>query len=227
MVAITQAQQAWKGFYSNKKSNYISSPGSQLLTRLLMGKYVHGASNDYEGVRVLDVGCGYGYNLVTCGLLGMDLYGCDIDSIIVDNAHGSLQKYDFMADLRVGCMDNIPFDDNCFDMLIAWNVIHYAGNQFLLDKVFEEFRRVLRIGGRFWLMTTAPKSYLYEGAIVNGCEYIINRSDFRKGIKTYCFGHEKDLINVLEKNFNNVKVGRSTEDLFGVVEDHYFATAVC
>ena len=229
-MITTTPSQAWKSYYSKNVPKFIASPGNQLLLRLLKGNYVNGLPLDYTGFKVIDVGCGFGFNLITCGLLGMDLYGCDLDMTIIDKANLVLQREGFNAKLRVGQMEDIPFDDDQFDILIAWNVIHYAGDEVSVKRVLGEFRRVLRVGGRLWLMTTGPNSYLYEGAyegaIVEGNKYFIRGKDFRKGMQTYCFENEKQLSSMLETYFHNVKVGRSYENLFGRIEDHYFSTAL-
>jgi SAM-dependent methyltransferase len=218
----------WMKYYREALPEYIASPGSQLLLRLLRGRFIEDLPSGYTGCRVLDVGCGRGFNLVTCGLLGMELFGCDIAPPILGPARTVLESYHLKADLRSGGMETIPFPEleGTFDILIAWNVIHYAGNEKAVLETFTAFARMLRSGGRLWLYSTGPDSWLYKGASIEGNERIIRVGDHRKGTRTFCFRDEGHLQELLQWEFIKVRTGRTTEDLFDRVEDHYLATAV-
>jgi len=183
-------------------------------------------SRDYEGKDVLEVGCGEGRNLVTCGLLGMNLSGCDIGADIVEKAAHRLGEWEMEADLRDGPMEDLPFEDASFDLVIAWKVIHYTGTDEKMARALSEFARVLRPGGRLLIETTGPLSYLLEGADIDGNLRTITRDEFRKGLTLYTFPTEDHMTQVLSTEFDEVLVGRTTDRLFGWVEDHYLAAAL-
>ena len=220
-------QDAWSGRYKSlpRDDHYIVSPGDQLLLRILKGKFIDGLSGNYEGQDVLEVGCGEGRNLVTCGLLGMNLHGCDIGDDIIEKAAHRLNQWEMTAEFRDAPMEALPYEDESFDMVIAWKVIHYSGSEENMRKALAEFRRVLRPGGVLLIETTAPKSYLYENADTNGNLWTITRDEFRKGLTLYCFNDEAELKAKLETEFDEVLVGRTTDQIFGWVEDHYLAFA--
>ncbi len=90
------------------------------------------------GDRVLDVGCGKGFQLaeLKLALPGLELYGIDISEYAIANAHESV------ADgLRVGNAARLPWEDNYFDYVFSITTLHnlYC---YELDKALREIQRV-------------------------------------------------------------------------------------
>jgi len=90
------------------------------------------------GDRVLDVGCGKGFQLYELALVvpGLEIYGIDISEYAVVNA------YDGVKDrLQVGNATSLPFDDRFFDYVFSINTLHNLFN-YELDAALREIVRV-------------------------------------------------------------------------------------
>lgn len=79
--------------------------------------------------------------------------GVDPDPRVVDNPH--------IHEGRVGFGEDIPYEDESFDLVICDNVLEHLENP---DEVFREVRRVLKPGGRFVAKTPNFWHYVAIGA---------------------------------------------------------------
>lgn len=95
------------------------------------------------GGLVADVGCGPGYVTRHLRDAGVDVFGIDLAPEMV-----AIARHDH-PDLRfeVGTMTDLDLaDDSVAGIVAFWSVIHVPDHA--VPSVFEEFRRVLRPGGR-------------------------------------------------------------------------------
>lgn len=94
-----------------------------------------------RGTRVLDVGCGSGEALALARFRGSEVWGIDPASDLLRIAKERVPA----ADLRVGGMDELPYEDDAFDAVLHVNSLMYGA-----DKVgaLREARRVLADDGR-------------------------------------------------------------------------------
>ena len=91
------------------------------------------------GDRVLDVGCGKGFQLVELqkAVPGLIVHGIDISEYAIENAHESVRD-----SLVSGTAAKLPFPDNYFDYVFSINTIH---NLFIYD-LFDAMREIERVG---------------------------------------------------------------------------------
>jgi SAM-dependent methyltransferase len=109
-----------------------------------------------SGARVLEVGCGYGRNLVALATLPAGLLvGCDV-------AHGELLKARARVTARPGatpaCLvrqqpDRLPFRDGGFDLVVLWQVLEHVIGVAAKRALIAECVRVLRPGGHLLVET--------------------------------------------------------------------------
>lgn len=119
---------------------------SETLVRLFKGNYIPNLQKDKSGLKILDVGCGNGNNTVFFKSIGFDAYGVEIDQEIIDYLN---KKFNTAGvSFRQGLNSKLPFEDNTFDFLVSWNVIHYEGNHENILRALEEYKRVLKPSGR-------------------------------------------------------------------------------
>ncbi len=93
------------------------------------------------GRRVLDAGCGSGQALLLAAAAGASVTGLDAAELMVARARTRLPE----ADLRVGDIQELPFDAASFDVVTSFNVLQYAADE---DAAAAELARVVVPGGR-------------------------------------------------------------------------------
>jgi ubiquinone/menaquinone biosynthesis C-methylase UbiE len=106
---------------------------------------------DIEHKVILDVGCGYGWFLNYALTQGAkEIVGLEISDRDLRTAKESIE--DEKIFFKKGTAINIPFPDEYFDSITAWEVIEHIPPKMEL-RMFEEVDRVLKPGGVFYLST--------------------------------------------------------------------------
>jgi len=102
-----------------------------------------------KGYRILELGCGNG--LQWENRIEQLPEGCIL--ILSDLSEGMVkivwEKYSNHKNFLAQQIDiqNIPFPDNCFDVVIANHMLYHVPD---MQKAFSEVKRVLKIGGKFY-----------------------------------------------------------------------------
>jgi SAM-dependent methyltransferase len=98
------------------------------------------------GGPVVDAGCGPGYGTAHLRELGVDASGIDLSPVMIDIARREHPGLRF----EVGTMTNLDLADASLAGLLAWwSLVHVPDDA--MPVVFDQFRRVLRPGGRLLL----------------------------------------------------------------------------
>ena len=92
------------------------------------------------GQRVLDVGCGKAHLLyeLTQAVPDLEVVGLDISEYAIANAKEEVKPY-----LMQGMAQNLPFEDNSFDLVISLNTLHNL-RVYDLKKAIQDIERVNR-----------------------------------------------------------------------------------
>jgi ubiquinone/menaquinone biosynthesis C-methylase UbiE len=110
------------------------------------------------GERVLEVGCGTGsLTLAACRRVGAsgEVYGIDPAPEMIAAARRKLERARAQADLQVGRIDEIPFPDDRFDVVLAsFMIFHIAEDT--RRRGLPEMRRVLKPDGRLLILDFEP-----------------------------------------------------------------------
>ena len=90
------------------------------------------------GDKVLDIGCGKGFQLyeLTQIMPGLDVFGIDVSEYAIKNC-----KDEIMDKLQVANATNLPFPDHSFDFVFSITTLHNLHN-YDLDKALREMERV-------------------------------------------------------------------------------------
>jgi ubiquinone/menaquinone biosynthesis C-methylase UbiE len=142
------------------------------------------------GMKVLEVGCGTGTNLMLYRQAGCSVYGIDLSPSMLEVAYAKLGA----ADLQLGNASAMPYHDNFFDLVIAMFLLHDMPSEIRLA-VMKEMIRVTKQEGRVLIIDfhpgpiCFPKGWLYKAVIlfierVAGREHFSNYRDFlsQKGL---------------------------------------------
>ena len=91
-----------------------------------------------KGQKVLDVGCGKAYLLyeLTRVIPGLSIKGIDVSSYALEHAKDEVKKY-----LQCGNAQQLPFQDDEFDLVISLTTLHNL-KVFELKKAIQEIERV-------------------------------------------------------------------------------------
>jgi SAM-dependent methyltransferase len=92
------------------------------------------------GMRLLDVGCGSGELCALASARGAVVAGIDAAEGMIAIARRRLPD----ADLRVGAMEQLPWEDDSFDVATAVNALQFAAD---FGDALREVARVVRPGG--------------------------------------------------------------------------------
>ena len=94
--------------------------------------------------RVIDVGCGYGFNTLELAKRGWDVVGIDKDSERLSVAQDLAEIEGRHIDFRKGNLYRLPFEDNQFDLCLFFEVIEHLRDP---QRALSEISRVLRPQG--------------------------------------------------------------------------------
>ncbi len=104
---------------------------------------------------VLDIGCGAGHGSATLAKKFRHVYGVDVSEEAITYAKQNWREEN--ATFQVGDALAIPFPDNHFDAVVAFEVFEHLTNW---RKFLIEIRRVLKPGGTVYIST--PNKTLYS-----------------------------------------------------------------
>jgi SAM-dependent methyltransferase len=106
--------------------------------------------NLHPRMRVLDAGCGGGRNSAYLLGCGADVHGVDADPQAIARIREEARERAprLSADnFRVGRLDDLPFEDGCFDAVICSAVLHFSADEGEFEASVRELWRVLAPGG--------------------------------------------------------------------------------
>lgn len=110
--------QRWGPLWGARPADWALSENRQLPTYEAALELVPLA----PGGRVLDIGCGAGAFLGLVAERGGEPHGIDASETLIDFARAHLPD----ADLRVGDMEHLPWDEDTFDLVTGFNSFFFA-----------------------------------------------------------------------------------------------------
>ena len=98
----------------------------------------------FPGGKLLEVGCGAGWESVAWAQAGMKVHSIDLSSAALELAKKNFEHNGLTADLQWGNAENVPFEENTFDIVTSLGVLHQTEST---EKAVSEVLRVLKPGG--------------------------------------------------------------------------------
>lgn len=117
-----------------------------LFDQLLKGRF-----DDCENI--LDAGCGGGRNIIYFLQNGFNVYGVDPDAKAIEQVNHLAAQLapNLPADnFKVAPAEELPFEDDTFDLVISSAVLHFAKDNNHFDAMLRSMWRVLKPGGYFF-----------------------------------------------------------------------------
>lgn len=117
-----------------------------LFDQLLKGTYD-------ECKTVLDAGCGTGRNLHYFLKSGVKVYGVDLNPEAIaelKNLAGAFPHINPDENFSIAPVEQLPFEDENFDLVVSSAVLHFAENQEHFEAMLTSMWRVLKPGGYFF-----------------------------------------------------------------------------
>jgi len=80
----------------------------------------------YQSKRILEVGVGAGTDHLQWARAGAECYGVDLTDEAIETTQRRLETYKFHSNLKRINAEVLPFEDNFFDVVYSWGVIHHT-----------------------------------------------------------------------------------------------------
>jgi SAM-dependent methyltransferase len=104
---------------------------------------------DARGKRVLEIGVGMGADYLEWLKAGAQATGIDLSAASLEQARRRCECAGYRPDLHRSDAEHLPFEDNTFDIVYSYGVMHHSPNP---QQCLHEAWRVLRPGGRLRVM---------------------------------------------------------------------------
>lgn len=117
--------------------------------------------------RVLEIGCGAGSLSAQLASSGAHLTAIDLTERAIDLTRRRFQMFGLSGDVLRMDARNLELDDNSFDLVWSWGVIHHSSET---EKIISEIHRVLKPGGQARVMVYHRNSiwFRFDYVIVRG-----------------------------------------------------------
>lgn len=105
--------------------------------------------------RLLDIACGSGNTALAAARRGASVVGIDIVDALIERARARANSEGFEIDFRTGNAEELPFDDEKFDVVLSTFGIMFAPDQ---QRAAAEALRVCKHGGMLAFSSWTPES---------------------------------------------------------------------
>lgn len=173
---------------------------------------------NYKKKRVLEIGVGGGLDTSEFLRNGANVVSIDFSKLSVKSANQMIKEAQLEPNIFLSDATKIPFQDESFDTVYSYGVIHHIPD---VENVLKEIHRLLRSGGNFTGMVYNKDSLLYaysiiylhgikEGLLEKGMSEDELAAKFSERFtgNQYTQMYTKDSLNSLfEKYFTNITIG--------------------
>lgn len=154
------------------------------------------------GLRVLEIGCGMGLHTETMARAGAHVTAIDLTSTAIEATTRRLALRGLEAKLYQGDAESLPFDDQSFDFVWSWGVIHHSSST---TRVVRQIARVLKPEGECRIMVYNREGMSARVTLLK--DHLLNGGFLRRS-------YEETLYRVTDGFSARYYVAEQFEDLF-------------
>jgi 2-polyprenyl-6-hydroxyphenyl methylase/3-demethylubiquinone-9 3-methyltransferase len=123
----------------------------------------------FEGLSVLDIGCGGGLVCEPLSRLGATVLGIDMGEKTIDVARHHAEQMGLSIQYRVASTSDLVLEKRKFDVVTALEVVEHVGD---VPLFIQECAQLVRPGGSL-IMSTLNRTYKSYLMAILGAEYIL------------------------------------------------------
>lgn len=156
---------------------------------------------DRDKIKVLDLGCGSGRNSIAIASEGFNTYSIDYNKECIDITKEKATNLGLNLELSQNEGNEIPFNDNYFDCVIAWGSLFYNDSNGRIE-LLNEINRVLKKEGTFLANWRTTEDYFYKkGEEIEKNTFFLDESCKKFGLQDilYYFAEQNDLKKLYNK----------------------------
>lgn len=175
----------------------------------------------FHGKKILEVGVGAGTDFTQWVRAGTIAHGIDLTEEAIINVKHRLALQGLAAqELIVADAEHLPYNDNSFDLVYSWGVIHHSPN---MEQCLREIIRVTKPGGTIKIMVYNRRSLfayyryilsaIFKGKPFQRLRTVLFHHQESPGTKAYTIKEIKNLLQQYPVELNNIKAPVSQHDL--------------
>ena len=217
---------------NNFNQHYLRSKGLKFypthwVLRSFLGQYpkINLNKHKYPEQNILDIGFGDLRNILLFNHCGFkEVFGTETTEEIVRLSTDKLSKNKLKGSLKVGKANNLPFNSNFFDYILASHSCYYVEEGVSFGDNLKEISRVLKKNS--YLICSVPAlshDIFQECKIIQG-DYAIIKKDpdgLRNGSKVKFFRDKSNIVKSFKNYFYDIEVGVLKNDYFGLSCDDF------
>jgi 2-polyprenyl-6-hydroxyphenyl methylase/3-demethylubiquinone-9 3-methyltransferase len=181
-------------------------------------KYFDLHVTNWQGLKILDVGCGGGFTCEFMAARNAQVFGIDQSQACIEAAKKHAAFSNLNIEYQHSFSENLPYSTNFFDIVICVDVLEHVAD---LERTIAEIHRVLKPGGLF-CFDTVNRTLKSQLIMIWLLENILRK--IPHGIHDWKnFIRPKELVNLMQDTgFKNIEI--KGFNLFGnTVWDYYAA----
>ncbi len=113
--------------------------------------------------KFLDLGCGLGRHSIYFAQKGFEVNSVDLSDYGINHVKEWAEKENLNIKADLCDMINLPFDDDTFDCIMAYNVIYHTDTEGFI-KSLKEIKRVLKSKGELFITLISKNTWSYQRA---------------------------------------------------------------
>jgi len=175
-----------------------------------------------KSVRVLDLGCGAGRNLIYAANQSFEVHGLEMSETGLNFTKERLRKRNLKAHILKGDMNLLPYIDSCFDAVICVFTIYHQKLE-RIQTTISEIHRVLKKRGTLLTNFHSKRSGMCGKGVEVEKDTFVRENGPEKGV-VHHFTDEEEIRKLL-KDFKNVSIMlRERKSANGYLQSHLIVT---